>query len=142
MAGVERVREAVSIDRVQEAIQERIEAGWRLVGLEWERHRDGVAADIHLEPVPYGLRIAPDCCHLEADPAELEVLTQIAQMVIQEKRLPRIADDLNRKGHRMRDGRTWTPSGVFELMPRLIDSSPRIFSSTEWTTRRHIAGIA
>jgi hypothetical protein len=101
MSGVERVRESVSPEVVQEIIRDRMEAG-------------------------------------ETDPEEFEVLTQVAQMVIQESRLPRIADALNREGHRMRNGENWTPSGVFELMPRLIDSSPRIFSTVDWPMRRRV----
>jgi hypothetical protein len=137
MSGAARVRQSVSPEVAQDIIRDRTEAGWRLVGLEWER--DSTASvESHLEPVPYGLRVAVDCCHLEADPAELEVLTQVAQMVIQESRLPQIAEALNRKGHRMRNGENWTSSGVFELMPRLIDSGPRIFSSVDWPMRRRV----
>jgi hypothetical protein len=138
MSGVERFRESVSPEVAQAIIRERMEAGWRLVGLEWERDSVG-ADDSHLEPVPYGLRVASDCCHLEADPEEFEVLTQVAQMVVQESRLPQIADALNRQGHRMRNGENWTSSGVFELMPRLIDSSPHIFSTVDWANRRRVA---
>jgi hypothetical protein len=137
MSGVERLRESVSPELAQETIRDRMGAGWRLVGLEWERDST-LGTESHLEPVPYGLRVAPDCCHLEADPAEFEVLTQVAQMIVQESCLPRIADALNRKGHRMRNGENWTSAGVFELMPRLIDSSPRIFSAVDWPMRRRV----
>jgi hypothetical protein len=139
MRGVERIRELVSPELAQEIIRDRTEEGWRLVGLEWERDSPG-HEDGHLEPVPYGLRVASDCRHLEADPEEFEVLTHVAQLVIQESRLPQIADALNRKGHRMRNGENWTPSGVFELMPRLIDSSPRIFEAADWPMRRRATG--
>jgi len=137
MSGVERVRESVSPELAQEIIRDRTEAGWRLVALEWERDREG-GEQGHLEPVPYGLRVASDCRHLEADPEEFEVLTEVAQLVIQESRLPQISDALNSKGHRMRNGEKWTPSGVFELLPRLIDSSPRIFSTVDWPMRRRV----
>lgn len=137
MSNVERVRESVSPELAQGIIRDRTEAGWRLVGLEWERDSTG-GKDGHLEPVPYGLRVASDCRHLETDPDEFEVLTQIAQLVIQESRLAQIADALNSKGHRTRDGEHWTPSGVFKLMPRLVDSSPRIFSAVDWPIRRRV----
>jgi hypothetical protein len=39
----------------------------------------------------------------------------------------------------MRNGENWTSSGVFELMPRLIDSSPRIFSTMDWPMRRRVS---
>ena len=70
------------------------------------------------------------------------MLTEVAQLVIQESRLPQISDALNSKGHRMRNGEKWTPSGVFELMPRLIDSSPRIFSTVDWPMRGGLRRIA
>lgn len=136
---VEHVRESVSPEAAEEIIRARTEAGWRLVALEWERDNTGTE-DTHLEPVPYGLRVASDCRHLEADPREFEVLTQIAQLVIQESRMAQIADALNSQGHRMRNGDKWTPSGVFELMPRLVDSSPHIFSEAEWPMRRRVTG--
>jgi hypothetical protein len=136
MRAVERVRESVLPETVQEIIRTRTDAGWRLIALEWEREKGDGSEDSHLQPVPYGFRVASDCHHLEADPQELEVLTQVAQMIVQERRLPDIAEALNRKGHRMRDGERWTPSSVFELMPRLIDSSPHIFSTPEWSARR------
>jgi hypothetical protein len=139
MSGVERVRESVSPELAQEIIRDRTAAGWRLVGLEWERESAG-GEDGHLEPVPYGLRVASDCRHLETDPEEFEVLTQLAQLTIQESHLAQIADALNSKGHRMRNGEKWTPSDVFRLMPRLIDSSPRIFSTADWPMRRRVTG--
>ncbi len=137
---VERVRESVLPEAAQEIIRDRTEAGWRLVGLEWERDNAGIE-DGHFEPVPYGLRVASDCRHLAREPNEFEVLTQIAQLVIQESRMAQIADALNTQGYRMRNGDRWTPSGVYELMPRLVDSSPHIFSEAEWPMRRRVTGI-
>lgn len=136
MSGMERVREFVTTGTADDVIRRRSEAGWRLVALEWERQNTGSAEESQFEPVPYGLRVAPDCQHLEPDPQELEVLTQVAQMIVQERRLPEIADSLNQKGHRTRSGGPWTPSRVFELMPSLIDRSPRIFAKPEWPERR------
>lgn len=140
MSTVERIREAVSPDSAEERMRHRSQSGWRLVAMEWERDKTAAGGersdDSHLEPVPYGLRVALDCRHLESDPQELEVLTQVAQMIVHESRLPEIAEALNRKGHRTRNGQPWTPSGVFELMPRLIDTSPRIFATPDWPARR------
>ena len=133
---VERVRESVSEDSLQDVVRERTEAGWRLVAMEWERDGSEVGDAPHLEPIPYGFRVAPDCRHLEAEPREIEVLATVAQMIVQEGRLPQIAETLNHRGLRTRDGQRWTPTGVFELMPRLIDASPRIFSAPEWPARR------
>jgi hypothetical protein len=47
-----------------------------------------------------------------------------------------IVSDLNEKGFRQRDGRPWSRIAVFNMMPRLIEVGPRIFSSEEWEKRR------
>jgi hypothetical protein len=43
-----------------------------------------------------------------------------------------IVSDLNEKGFRMRDGKQWTRVAVFNMMPRLIEAGPRMFSSENW----------
>ncbi|MGH9661933.1 MAG: hypothetical protein ACRD96_25520, partial [Bryobacteraceae bacterium] len=48
----------------------------------------------------------------------------------------RVAAELNRLGYRTRDGGEWRPEHVFNLLPRLIDAGPRVFSSAEWVERR------
>jgi hypothetical protein len=47
-----------------------------------------------------------------------------------------IVSDLNEKGFRTRDGKPWSRVAVFNMMPRLIEVGPRIFSSVEWEKRR------
>jgi hypothetical protein len=47
-----------------------------------------------------------------------------------------VASDLNEKGFRTRSGKPWGPGSVFNMMPRLIDVGPRLFSTEEWETRR------
>ena len=47
-----------------------------------------------------------------------------------------IVSDLNEKGFRTREGKPWSRVAVFNMMPRLIEVGPRIFSSREWETRR------
>jgi len=47
-----------------------------------------------------------------------------------------VADELNRRGLRQRDGQTWTPGALFNLLPRMIEVGPRLFVSEEWTQRR------
>jgi hypothetical protein len=50
---------------------------------------------------------------------------------------------LNRKRFRTRAGANWTPGSVFDMLPRLIQVGPRIFSSTEWSARtRHLFRMA
>jgi hypothetical protein len=47
-----------------------------------------------------------------------------------------MADALNIREYRTRDGRPWTAASVFKLTPRLIEVAPRILSGTEWEARR------
>jgi hypothetical protein len=47
-----------------------------------------------------------------------------------------VAEELNRRGFRTRAGGDWSPVAVFNLLPRLIEVGPRIFSSEEWIVRR------
>ena len=46
-----------------------------------------------------------------------------------------IAEDVHLRGWRMRDGGAWTQSAVFELLPALIQSSPKLFGRAEWVER-------
>jgi hypothetical protein len=74
--------------------------------------------------------------HLEEDATEKQAMMLILEMLIQDVRLPQVAVELNRKGFRTRAGNDWTPVAVFDLLPRLIEAGPRIFSSKEWAVRR------
>jgi hypothetical protein len=47
-----------------------------------------------------------------------------------------IVSDLNEKGFRMRDGKPWNRVAIFNMMPRLIEAGPRMFSSEEWKRLR------
>jgi hypothetical protein len=47
-----------------------------------------------------------------------------------------VAEELNRQGHRTREGKAWTPAALFNLLPRMIEAGPRLFVSEEWTRRR------
>jgi hypothetical protein len=127
-----RVRDLVLNETAEEIIRRRTEEGWRIVTIEWERDAPGVLEDRQLEPVPFGFRIAGDCLHLEADPIELQVLTLVTGMIVQERRLSAISEALNQSGYRTRDGQRWTPVTVFELMPRIVESGPRIFANPNW----------
>jgi len=96
-------------------------------------------------PVPYGLRVAPDCQHLEENPDEVRILLAILDGIVRDQPLSHVAADLNAAGYRMRDGESWTQSAVFTLLPRLIDFGARLFSHEEWVERRkklrlHITG--
>jgi hypothetical protein len=43
---------------------------------------------------------------------------------------------LNQRGLQTRLKSTWTPGSVFDMLPRLIEVGPRVFSSEEWVMRR------
>ena len=138
MAKVESVREVVKGLPDPIYLQKRIEAGWRLVSLEWQRVAEGEGSQPHetFEDVPYGLRVAEDCCHLEEEPSELRVLTLMMDLIVQDNPLSQAASALNAAGFRTRAGLTWDPVSIFNMLPRLIDVGPRIFSSEEWEIRR------
>jgi hypothetical protein len=125
-----------------EYLQLKEAAGWRPVAIEWKREIEVMpdpaqgGAPGPTEEIPYGMQIASDCRHLEDNPGEMQVLKLLAELVVQDVSFPMMADTLNQRGFRTRDGRTWTPLAVFKLTPRLIDVTPRILTGTEWETRK------
>ena len=135
MKKTERVRQAVSGPLLEADLKQQAEKGWKLVALEWEREVE--AAEEKLPPdVPYGLRVSPETQRLEEDPNERETLVQMMELLVQEGSYSRIAQELNRQGHRTREGARWTPISVFEMLPRLIEVGPHLFRSAEWEKRR------
>ena len=137
MAKVERMRDPVPGELSADLFQRRTGAGWRMAAVEWQRELPGSdGEEAQLEPVPYGLRISKDCQYLEVDPHESEILMVVMDKIVQEEKLPSIARELNDRGYRTRRGAVWTESAVFELMPRLIDSGPRMFNSKLWIARQ------
>jgi hypothetical protein len=44
-------------------------------------------------------------------------------------RVVKLSKELNRRGYSTRDGRPWTKTALFNLMPRMIQVGPRVFSS-------------
>ncbi len=89
-----------------------------------------------IEDIPYGLRVGEDCAHLVESPAELKVLYELMQLIVEDTHLIRVADEMNSKGFRDRNGAKWTAASVFGLLPRLVQVGPQIFSSEEWVARR------
>src|ERR1700687_3972205 len=88
------------------------------------------------EEIPFGLRISSDCHHLEDDPLEVQTLKFLAEMIVQDISFTSMADALNIREYRTRDGRAWTAASVFKLTPRLIDAAPRLLSGAEWESRK------
>ncbi len=138
MLRTERVHETVEGPPALEYIRQRTAAGWRLVGLEWERQIEAEPPERRggFEEVPFGLKVAADCRHLVENPDEMQVLHFLMEMIVQDISLGRMADELNRRDLQMRDGSPWNPVAVFKVLPRVIEAGPRILSSEEWVTRR------
>ena len=137
MPMIERVREPLTALPTLEYLVQRIEAGWTLVALEWERPISAeVPKEEFTEEIPYGLQVSPDCTGLVESPAERQTIIIALDMIVEDCPLSRVADELNRRGYQTREGHQWTPGALFKLLPRMIQVGPRIFSSEEWMTRR------
>jgi hypothetical protein len=138
MAEMERIRESLEGKLDAEYVKQRQEAGWRLAGVEWERQAPEEHAESPsiLEDAPFGTRVSGDCDHLEENPPEMQFLLSMMELIIQDISLSKVAEELNRKGFRTRRGAEWGPVAVFNMLPRLIELTPRIFASEEWVERR------
>jgi hypothetical protein len=140
---IDRMREKVSILPTSVYLSKMHDAGWSLVALEWEREVESSAepepreVPAASEEIPFGLRISSDCHHLEDDPLEVQTLKFLAEMIVQDISFTSMADALNIREYRTRDGRPWTAASVFKLTPRLIDVAPRLLSGAEWESRKN-----
>jgi hypothetical protein len=137
MPRLQHTREVLSNPLTAADLDRMARLGWKPVAVIWQRQVDDdqPLADI-TEPVPYGLKIAEDCVALEQDVQEREALIIMLEMIIQEKSLSATAEELNRRGFRTRHNSNWTPGSVFDMLPRLIEVGPRVFSTEEWVVRR------
>jgi len=137
---VERVRQVLSSPFGPEEFKSQTEQGWRVVAIEWEREVSAAAQAPSKKPdeeeVPFGLRISKETAELEVNPTEREALFTMMELTVQEGPYSRVAEELNSRGFRTRSGARWTPVSVFQMLPRLIDVGPRIFSTEEWHARR------
>ncbi|HEY6253593.1 MAG TPA: recombinase family protein [Candidatus Angelobacter sp.] len=138
MARVERIRQAVAGPVDAEHMRQKTEAGWRLVALEWQREIPGEEAESEtlIQDIPYGLRVAGDCLHLEEDPDEKNALVMMMDLIVRDDPFSQVARELNQRGFRTRTGSQWNPVSVFNMLPRLIEVGPKIFSSEEWQARK------
>jgi len=137
MSKVERVRQEVSPSFNAGELARRAEQGWKLVAVEWERELPDSAAEPAVSgEVPFGLQVAIDPPRLEENPTEREVLFLMMELTIQDGPYSVIAEELNRRGYRTRQGAWWTPVSVFQMLPRLIEAGPGIFATEEWQQRR------
>lgn len=139
MAKIERIRQVLSNPFGAEDLKTQTEQGWRIVAIEWEREVPETAAEpAHgsAEEPPFGLRVSEENRDLEVNPTEREALFAMMELTVQEGPYSRIAEEMNRRGFRTRQGRRWSPISVFQMLPRLIEVGPRIFSTDEWQERR------
>jgi len=132
---IERIRQVLSGPLNLEQIDSYQKEGWRPVAVEWERELPKASIQ-PTQGTPFGLRVAGDCASLEENPAETEVLFTMMELIIQDGPYSFIAEELNRRGYATRQGGKWSAISVFEMLPRLIEAGPRIFSSSDWHMRR------
>jgi len=134
----ERVREPLSALPTPEYLIQRTEAGWKLAALEWERDAKAEVAEppTYVEEIPYGLQVSDDCAGLVESPSESQAIILALDMIVEDHRVSRVAEELNHRGYLTRDKKPWTPSALFKLLPRMIEVGPRVFASEEWMTRR------
>jgi len=139
MAKRERVREVLMAPPGAEYFQQKQNEGWKLVAVEWERGEATEGEDrVRIrEEVPYGLEVAEDCQYLVENPAEVRAMTLILDLIVADQSLSEVAEELTRRGHTRRDGHKWTQVSLFELLPRLVEIAPRVYSSKEWAEREH-----
>ena len=138
----QRERQVVNAPVEAQELQRRAKDGWRLVAVEWERDLPQTTPDLS-DQLPFGLQLSPETATLELNPQEWQALILMMDMTVQEGPYWTIAEELNRRGFRTREGQPWTPISVFQMLPRLIEIGPRIFATDEWRKRReqlHRAG--
>jgi hypothetical protein len=132
----ERIRQVLSGPLNLDQIDRYQKEGWRPVAVEWERELPKASIPAATEGPPFGLRVSGDCANLEENPTETEVLFTMMELIIQDGPYSFIAEELNRRGYLTRQGGKWSAVSVFEMLPRLIEAGPRIFSSADWHQRR------
>ena len=135
MKKTQRVRQVVLGPLGVADLKQQTEKGWKLVAIEWEREVDAAEDQLPAD-VPFGLQMAPETQRLEENPVEREMLFLLMELIVQEGSYARIADEINRRGFRTRQGAEWSPVSVFEMLPRLIEVGPHVFQSPEWQKRR------
>jgi hypothetical protein len=136
MTRIERRRQDVSGQITPEEFARRTAEGWKLVAVEWQRELPATEEAAQAEEVPFGLQVGKDAARLEVNPTEQEALFLMMEMTVQEGPYSDIAEELNRRGYRTREGFKWTAISVFQMLPRLIEVGPKIFATREWQLRK------
>lgn len=133
--GTQRERQILSGPLQEQEVKQRTENGWRMAAVEWERDLPADKSE-KAEEVPFGLQLSPETAKLELNLKEWQALVVMMEMTVQEGPYWSIAEELNRRGFRTREGQPWTSISVFEMLPRLIELGPRIFATDDWQRRR------
>jgi hypothetical protein len=140
MQRTERIRQPVSGRVTWDEIQKLQGEGWTLLALEWERDvpegNEAASVETDRENPPFGLRVSTDCATLVEERSENEALLAMMELIIQDGPYSSVAEELNRRGYRTREGLKWSPVSVFEMLPRLIDAGPRLLASENWHRRK------
>ena len=88
MAQKEHIRETLSGLPTLEHLVERVEAGWKLVAIEWERQASAAPIEIRekhvLEEIPYGLRVSDDCTGLTESLSERQIIITALDMIVED----------------------------------------------------------
>lgn len=121
VAKLERIRQVLSSPFGADDLKTQMGQGWRVVAIEWERELPEAAEPerASAEEPPFGLQVS-ETKQLEVNPTEREALFTMMELTVQEGPYSRIAEELNRRGFRTRQGRRWSPISVFQMLPRLI----------------------
>ena len=139
MGRKERVRETMNALPTLEHLVERVEAGWNLAAIEWERDAASAASTAAgpvIEEIPFGLQVADDCSGLIENHTERQIVIAALDLIVDDRPLSQVADELNLRGYLTRDGEPWTATALFVLLPRMIEIGPRLFTSGDWSARK------
>lgn len=119
--------------------EERRREGWRLVAVEWRRGETRAEEGLRRQEVPYGFEVAEDCHYLVENPDEMGAMTLMLDQIVADRPLSEVAEEVNRRGFRRRDGNRWTQVAIFNLLPRLVEVAPDIYATDEWSKKsRHL----
>ena len=134
------IRDIISGPLTLDYFNQRTAKGWIISAVEWRKpltkESETPAPEMDVQEVPYGQHIAQDCGHLVDDAFEMDVLLFIYERVVSGWPPTELAAELNNHGYRTRRGSLWTASAVFDLLPRLIELSPKLQAQPDWPSRR------
>lgn len=135
----DRIRDVIAGPLTFDYFGQRTAKGWTVVAVEWRKPSvtgEPLVEEADSQETPYGQRISLDCGHLVEDKLEMDVLLFIYERVVSGWRPTEIAAEMNKRGYRTRHLLPWTPAAVFDLLPRLIELSPKLQGRPDWPSRR------